>query len=82
MTAPEGVTQPSAVMALVFTGAHWVRLIVDDVDGVTPMPPFSPQWSHFRNMTSIPDWDLLYEQEQALYSILGGHYPNDDEEGD
>ncbi|CAI0443847.1 unnamed protein product [Linum tenue] len=82
LTALEGVTQPSAVMALVFTGAHWVRLIVDDVDGVTPMPPFSPQWSHFRNMTSIPDWDLLYEQEQALYAILGGHYPNDDEESD
>ncbi|CAI0626233.1 unnamed protein product, partial [Linum tenue] len=83
MTAPPGFTHPSYVLPMVFTGAHWVRLVLDNVDGVTPMPYFSPQWTHFRNMSTIPHWDELYQQKQELYAIFGGHYPpTDDEEND
>ncbi|CAL1393974.1 unnamed protein product [Linum trigynum] len=83
MTAPPGFTHPSYVLPMVFTGAHWVRLVLDNVDGVTPMPYFSPQWTHFRNMSTIPHWGELYQQDQKLYAILGGHYPpTDDEEND
>ncbi|CAL1393756.1 unnamed protein product [Linum trigynum] len=82
MTAPEGVNQPSQVIKLVFTGAHWVRLYVGEVDGVTPIPPFSPQWSHFRDMLRVADWDSLYEAERQLYIDLGGHHPANDDESD
>ncbi|CAI0463968.1 unnamed protein product [Linum tenue] len=82
-TAPEGVTQPSQVITLAFTGAHWVRLYFGKVDGVTPIPHFSPQWSHFRDMLRIADWDSLYEPGRQLYVDLGGHHPaNDDDKSD
>ncbi|CAI0447735.1 unnamed protein product [Linum tenue] len=83
LTAPEGVTQPSQVITLAFTGAHWVRLYFGEVDGVTPIPHFSPQWSHFRDMLRIADWDSLYEPGRQLYVDLGGHHPaNDDDKSD
>ncbi|CAI0437008.1 unnamed protein product [Linum tenue] len=83
LTAPEGVTQPSQVITLAFTGAHWVRLYFGEVDGVTPIPHFSPQWSHFRDMLRIADWDSLYEPGRQLYVHLGGHHPaNDDDKSD
>ncbi|CAL1407655.1 unnamed protein product [Linum trigynum] len=52
------------------------------VDGVTPIPPFSPQWSHFRDMLRVADWDSLYEAERQLYIDLGGHHPANDDESD
>ncbi|CAL1356317.1 unnamed protein product [Linum trigynum] len=58
--------------------AHWLRLYVEEIDGVTPMPSFSPQWSQFGDMLRVDDWDSLYEPQMQLYVILGGHYQADE----
>ncbi|CAL1406144.1 unnamed protein product [Linum trigynum] len=66
----------------IFATSHLVCALFLELMGVTPIPPFSPQWSHFRDMLRVADWDSLYEAERQLYIDLGGHHPTNDDESD